>query len=274
MPSAASAQLERALTRRRLRGRAGRPRRARVGLVPRAPRAHRRRRRARRRCRGSLPGARSQVGLRLHGVADPGNVGTLVRAADVLGPAHIVLGEGTADPLAPKAVRASMGALFRVPIVRLARRASCAQHRPGRASRDARSGTASSTPPIAFELGAERAGLPDTIARSADARRGDPACARRRVAQRRDGGSDRALRAPPEVALTAVVRRPARSAQAARSDADLAHPDPHVAHARRARGRRRPAAQARAVPGHRARSSPVAPTARSHRWLPPISRAG
>ncbi|MEO9175518.1 MAG: RNA methyltransferase, partial [Gaiellales bacterium] len=48
---------------------------------------------------------RARVGLRLHGVADPGNVGTLVRSADVLGPAHVVLGEGTADPLAPKAVR-------------------------------------------------------------------------------------------------------------------------------------------------------------------------
>ena len=106
-------------------------------------------------------------------MADPGNVGTLVRAADVLGPAHIVLGEGTADPLAPKAVRASMGALFRVPIVRLR------DAPPARSiALDARAATAlwdsELTPPIAFELGAERAGLPDTIARSADARAAIP----------------------------------------------------------------------------------------------------
>jgi TrmH family RNA methyltransferase len=115
----------------------------------------------------------SRVGLRLHAVADPGNVGTLVRAADVLGPAHIVLGEGTADPLAPKAVRASMGALFRVPIVRLAD-APAAR----RVALDARAATAlwdsELAPPIAFELGAERAGLPDTIVRSADARAAIP----------------------------------------------------------------------------------------------------
>ena len=120
-----------------------------------------------------VPGEQSQVGLRLHAVADPGNVGTLVRAADVLGPAHIVLGEGTADPLAPKAVRASMGALFRVPIVRLR------DAPPARSiALDARAATAlwdsELTPPIAFELGAERAGLPDTIARSADARAAIP----------------------------------------------------------------------------------------------------
>jgi RNA methyltransferase, TrmH family len=111
--------------------------------------------------------AAGRVGLRLHGVADPGNVGTLVRSADVLGPAHIVLGEGTADPLAPKAVRASMGALFRVPIVALAD-APPARH----VALDARATDAlwhvELGEPVAFELGAERAGLPDTIVQAAD----------------------------------------------------------------------------------------------------------
>jgi RNA methyltransferase, TrmH family len=113
-------------------------------------------------------GRASQVGLRLHGVSDPGNVGTLVRSADVLGPAHLVIGDGTADPLAPKAVRASMGALFRVPIVRLA------DSPPARRiALDAGAAEAlwdvELELPVAFELGAERAGLPDTIVRSADA---------------------------------------------------------------------------------------------------------
>ena len=63
---------------------------------------------------------RSPVGdvvLELHGVRDPGNVGTLVRALAALGPGSVVLGHGTVDPLSPRAARASMGAIFRVPVV-------------------------------------------------------------------------------------------------------------------------------------------------------------
>ena len=111
--------------------------------------------------------AAARVGVRLHGVADPGNVGTLVRSADVLGPAHVVLGEGTADPLGPKAVRASMGALFRVPIVPLAEAPPAR-----RVALDARADRAiwdvELAGPVAFELGAERTGLPASIAEAAD----------------------------------------------------------------------------------------------------------
>ncbi len=53
--------------------------------------------------------------LALWRVGDPGNVGTLLRAADAFG-AGVALSEGCADPTGPKAVRASMGALFRVPL--------------------------------------------------------------------------------------------------------------------------------------------------------------
>ena len=53
--------------------------------------------------------------LALWHVGDPGNVGTLLRAADAFG-AGIALSEGCADPVGPKAVRASMGSLFRVPL--------------------------------------------------------------------------------------------------------------------------------------------------------------
>lgn len=55
------------------------------------------------------------VGLALWHVADPGNVGTLLRAADGLGPAFVALSAGCADPTGPKALRASAGAVFRVP---------------------------------------------------------------------------------------------------------------------------------------------------------------
>jgi RNA methyltransferase, TrmH family len=56
------------------------------------------------------------VGLALWRVSDPGNVGTLLRSADALGPAFVLLSTGCADPTGPKAVRASAGALFRVPL--------------------------------------------------------------------------------------------------------------------------------------------------------------
>ncbi len=51
----------------------------------------------------------------LHGVADPGNVGTIVRSAAALTAARVVLGPGSADPYSPKAVRATMGTLFGSP---------------------------------------------------------------------------------------------------------------------------------------------------------------
>lgn len=49
------------------------------------------------------------------GVGDPGNVGTIVRTAVALWGARVVAGPGSADPYGPKAVRASMGALFALP---------------------------------------------------------------------------------------------------------------------------------------------------------------
>ena len=51
----------------------------------------------------------------LHGVADPGNVGTIIRTAAALVGAPVVLGPGSADPYSPKGVRATMGALFGSP---------------------------------------------------------------------------------------------------------------------------------------------------------------
>src|SRR5262249_13035540 len=56
----------------------------------------------------------------LWGVRDPGNVGTVVRSAHAFGAACVAIGPDTADPYGPKAVRASMGAIFAVPVVRAA----------------------------------------------------------------------------------------------------------------------------------------------------------
>src|SRR5919106_1997754 len=54
----------------------------------------------------------------LHGVEDPGNVGTIIRSAHALADATVVLGPGCADPWSPKAVRASMGSIFARPPAR------------------------------------------------------------------------------------------------------------------------------------------------------------
>jgi len=63
-------------------------------------------------------GTDAPVGLALWRVHDPGNVGTLVRSADALGPAFVALSAGCGDPTGPKALRAAMGSTFRVPLVR------------------------------------------------------------------------------------------------------------------------------------------------------------
>jgi RNA methyltransferase, TrmH family len=55
----------------------------------------------------------------LHGVGDPGNVGTIVRSAHAFGADCVALGPGCADPHSPKAVRASMGAIFAVALARV-----------------------------------------------------------------------------------------------------------------------------------------------------------
>ena len=53
----------------------------------------------------------------LDAVSDPGNLGTILRSAEAMGAAGVVLGSGTVDPFNPKVVRASAGALFHVPVV-------------------------------------------------------------------------------------------------------------------------------------------------------------
>lgn len=60
-----------------------------------------------------LEGARYLI---LDGLQDPGNVGTILRTADAFGCGGVLLTNHCADPLNPKAVRASMGAVFRTPL--------------------------------------------------------------------------------------------------------------------------------------------------------------
>jgi TrmH family RNA methyltransferase len=113
--------------------------------------------------RDDLPQGRRPVTLALWHVADPGNVGTLVRSADAFG-AGIALSAGCADPTGPKALRASMGALFRVPVGEF----DAAKGR--RVALVPRGGTPLADieleGDVVFVLGAEREGLPpDVLAR-------------------------------------------------------------------------------------------------------------
>jgi TrmH family RNA methyltransferase len=106
------------------------------------------------------------VGLALWHVGDPGNIGTLLRAADGLGPAFVALSAGCADPTGPKALRASAGAVFRVPLGRFDE-----SPRPRIALV---AGEGASLPELelgeraTFVLGAEREGLPADVVGACD----------------------------------------------------------------------------------------------------------
>lgn len=69
---------------------------------------------------GRVETAHLPLVLLLDGVQDPGNLGTLLRAAEGLGAAGAVLVPGTVDPYHPRAVRASAGACLRLPLARAA----------------------------------------------------------------------------------------------------------------------------------------------------------
>jgi len=107
----------------------------------------------------------------LHGVHDPGNVGTILRSAEAFGAASVAIGPGTADPFGPKAVRASMGAVFTV----LLARATTLADLPGTtvaldAGTEATPAldTLALSEPVTLLIGAERAGLPAELMQDAD----------------------------------------------------------------------------------------------------------
>jgi RNA methyltransferase, TrmH family len=107
----------------------------------------------------------ADVALALWRVADPGNVGTLLRSADAFG-AGVMLSEGCADPFGPKALRAAMGSTFRVPLLEFALRDAVALVAAGGTPLDELDLGRYAT----FVVGAEREGLPEGVLARCDTR--------------------------------------------------------------------------------------------------------
>jgi len=102
----------------------------------------------------------------LWGVHDPGNVGTVLRSAAAFGAASVAIGPDTADPFGPKAVRASMGAIFSMPVARVA---SVAQLPAPRTALVVGGGDVLRGPGAGtLVVGAEREGLPDEVVAACD----------------------------------------------------------------------------------------------------------
>jgi RNA methyltransferase, TrmH family len=105
----------------------------------------------------------------LHGVGDPGNVGAVLRSALAFGASCVALGPGCADPHSPKAVRASMGAIFAVELARV-------QHvgeLPGEqialvAGAGEPLWRIEQSGPLTLLVGSERDGLPDEVVKACE----------------------------------------------------------------------------------------------------------
>jgi TrmH family RNA methyltransferase len=126
--------------------------------------------------RHSLEAAITDLTVVLVDVADPGNAGTLVRTAEAAGAGAVVCCGATADPFAPKAVRASAGSVLRLPVV-VEPDAGAALDGLGAgglirvalaADADQSYDAVDLTPPVALVLGSEAHGLPDAVTVSVD----------------------------------------------------------------------------------------------------------
>jgi RNA methyltransferase, TrmH family len=103
------------------------------------------------------------VCVALWGVNDPGNVGTVVRSALAFGAGSVALGPGTADPYGPKAVRASMGAIFAVPVARVSNIGELPGHKVALVARGGRPLSALDRADVTLVVGAEREGLSEGV---------------------------------------------------------------------------------------------------------------
>jgi TrmH family RNA methyltransferase len=113
----------------------------------------------------------------LHRVGDPGNVGTVLRSAQAFGASCVALGPGCADPHGPKAVRASMGAIFSARLAHVndlgelpGELIALAADAPEVLRAPPAPDGAGATPGdgVTLLIGSEREGLPDTVTAACD----------------------------------------------------------------------------------------------------------
>ncbi len=98
------------------------------------------------------------------GIADPGNLGTILRSAEAAGCDVVALTPGTVDPYSPKTVRASAGALFHVPVITEVDPRSLGVELIGTSSHGGMNYTeADLRGPLAIVIGNEAHGLPDDV---------------------------------------------------------------------------------------------------------------
>jgi TrmH family RNA methyltransferase len=114
------------------------------------------------------PAATGPLCVYLHGVHDPGNLGAILRSAQAFGAASVALGPGTTDPFGPKAVRASMGAVFAVPVTRVADLAELPGRKIALVADRGRALSDLDLREVALLIGAEREGLPAEVIAAAD----------------------------------------------------------------------------------------------------------
>jgi TrmH family RNA methyltransferase len=111
--------------------------------------------------------------LYLHGVGDPGNVGTVLRGAQAFGAGCVAFGPGCADPHSPKAVRASMGAIFAVKLARVSEVGELPGQRialvaDAKESLRSQHDDGAATGAVTLLVGAEREGLPPAVVAACD----------------------------------------------------------------------------------------------------------
>lgn len=127
----------------------------------------------------TIPMTANTTGLILDAIQDPGNFGTLVRSADAFGAGFILALDGTVDPWNPKAVRATAGSAFRVPILQASVDEAIDQLRSRgfrlviAAAEGAPFGTRGAGP-VALVIGNEGSGVRQAVREAADARVGIP----------------------------------------------------------------------------------------------------
>ncbi|MEM5471283.1 RNA methyltransferase [Hoeflea sp. AS60] len=121
---------------------------------------------------GSISPAKDETWIALDRVRDPGNLGTIIRTADAAGASGVILIGETVDPFSMETVRATMGSMFAVPLVRASETEFLSWSKKSSAlvvgshlkgSVDYRT-IGYKGQPVVLLMGNEQQGLPDTLA--------------------------------------------------------------------------------------------------------------